>query len=538
MKKQKQTREKRFIPQIVVFACNWCSYAGADTAGVSRIQYTPHIRVIRMMCSGRIHPAFVFKAFEKGADGVLITGCHIGDCHYVSGNERAIEIFEIITKLVDLMGIDRQRIGLEWISAAEGPRFGQVMDDFVERVAKLGPLPKIAPREGTRELTADLQNRVRKLGALSCYECGKCTGVCPVARVREGFSPRRTVRKALLSKESFEAARACLTCGLCDARCPQSVEIASLIAAVREADFQLEGWGDRPHGGIFQALGRMMSAPELSPARGGWLPEDARIDRNSDTLLYVGCAPYYDAFFSDLDANTLDAARGAVKILNRLGTEPTVLDNERCCGHDFYWGGDRQTFRELALLNKAQIEQLGAQRIVFTCPECLSTFKQLYPKVGVELKAELLSMPQLIAQNARDLELASREEVVTFQDPCRMARHLADTVSPRGALTAIPGISLHEMAHMGTNAICCAGSWGCCDATTKTIQVNRIEEARKTGAGLLVTACPKCEIHLRCTVKGIGEEEFALRDLTGLVAECLSDEPAMSTVSSKRTADD
>jgi Fe-S oxidoreductase len=315
------------------------------------------------------------------------------------------------------------------------------------------------------------------------------------------------------------------------------VEIAALIAAVREADFQLEGWGDRPHGGIFQSLGRMMSAPALKPVRSSWLPEDARIDSKSDTLLYVGCAPYFDAFFSDLGAKTLDAARGAVKILNHLGTEPRVLTDERCCGHDFYWGGDLETFRKLALLNKEQIERLGVQRIVFTCPECLTTFKQLYPEVGVELKAELLSMPQLIAQNARDLKLSAREEVVTFQDPCRLARHLDDTASPRAALSAIPGLSFHEMAHAGANAICCAGSWNCCDATTKTIQANRIEEAKKTGAGLLVTACPKCEIHLRCTLTGAGEEELVLQDLTGLVARCLSDEPALSPVSSKRTTD-
>jgi len=128
-------------PSLVVFACNWCSYAGADTAGVSRIQHAPHFRIIRVMCSGRIHPGFVLRAFEKGADGVLVSGCHFGDCHYVFGNERAVEQFEKTKKIVRLLGLESDRIRLEWISAAEGARFAEVINDFIEKVRKLGPSP-------------------------------------------------------------------------------------------------------------------------------------------------------------------------------------------------------------------------------------------------------------------------------------------------------------------------------------------------------------------------------------------------------------
>ncbi len=128
-------------PRLVVFACNWCSYAGADTAGVSRIQYQPHFRIIRVMCSGRIQPDFVLRAFEKGADGVLLSGCHIGDCHYVFGNHRALEQFEKIKSVLRLLGLEEARLRLEWISAAEGPRFAQVIDEFTEQVRRLGPSP-------------------------------------------------------------------------------------------------------------------------------------------------------------------------------------------------------------------------------------------------------------------------------------------------------------------------------------------------------------------------------------------------------------
>jgi F420-non-reducing hydrogenase iron-sulfur subunit len=128
-------------PRIVVFACNWCSYAGADTAGVSRIQHQPHFRMIRVMCSGRIQPSFVLRAFEKGADGVLVSGCHFGDCHYVFGNERAVEQFEKTKNLVKLLGLEEGRLRLEWISAAEGARFAQVINELTDQVRALGPSP-------------------------------------------------------------------------------------------------------------------------------------------------------------------------------------------------------------------------------------------------------------------------------------------------------------------------------------------------------------------------------------------------------------
>jgi len=148
--KEKPTWE----PQLIVFACNWCSYAGADTAGVSRIQHQPNFRMIRVMCSGRIQPAFVLRAFEKGADGVLVSGCHFGDCHYIFGNERAAEQFEKTKNMVKLLGIEQGRLRLEWISAAEGARFAQVINEFTDQVRDLGPIPfsKSQPIEQTEDV--------------------------------------------------------------------------------------------------------------------------------------------------------------------------------------------------------------------------------------------------------------------------------------------------------------------------------------------------------------------------------------------------
>ena len=133
-----------FQPRIVAFACNWCSYAGADLAGVSRIQYPPTTRVIRVMCSGRVSPMFVLEALRSGADGVLVTGCHLGDCHYISGNEKAAKNMEMAHSLIRLLGIEPQRLRLEWISAAEGARFAELITEFTDQIRGLGanPLPK------------------------------------------------------------------------------------------------------------------------------------------------------------------------------------------------------------------------------------------------------------------------------------------------------------------------------------------------------------------------------------------------------------
>jgi len=141
MTKITKSKKGEFVPRIIVFACNWCSYAGADNAGISRIQYSPYFRIIRVMCSGRVHPNFVLKAFLNGVDGVLVSGCHFGDCHYIFGNHRAVENFDKTKAIINTLGLEDKRIRLEWISAAEGPKFAHVINEFVEDVTKLGRSP-------------------------------------------------------------------------------------------------------------------------------------------------------------------------------------------------------------------------------------------------------------------------------------------------------------------------------------------------------------------------------------------------------------
>jgi len=128
-----------FEPKIVGFCCNWCAYAGADLAGINRFQYPPNLRMIRLMCSGAVAPVYVLEAFQKGADGVFIGGCHPRDCHYLEGNYKTLRRIALLKKLLPQLGIEPERLRLEWVSAAEGQRFAQVVTDFISEIKKLGP---------------------------------------------------------------------------------------------------------------------------------------------------------------------------------------------------------------------------------------------------------------------------------------------------------------------------------------------------------------------------------------------------------------
>ena len=140
VKEKKETTGNGFEPKIVGFLCNWCSYSGADLAGVSRIKSSPNIRIIRTMCSGRVDPSFVIRAFELGADGVLVAGCHFGDCHYIEGNFKTMRRVELLKLALKQFGIDERRLRLEWISASEAEKYAEVTFEFTKQIKDLGPL--------------------------------------------------------------------------------------------------------------------------------------------------------------------------------------------------------------------------------------------------------------------------------------------------------------------------------------------------------------------------------------------------------------
>ena len=138
--------EDNWEPKIVAFLCNWCSYAGADLAGVSRLQYGPNVRIIRVPCSGRIDPLYILRALQNGADGVLVSGCHPGDCHYISGNLVARRKFAIMKRMITYIGLEPERVQFSWVSASEGGRFAALMNKVIDDIKKLGPSKKMVKK--------------------------------------------------------------------------------------------------------------------------------------------------------------------------------------------------------------------------------------------------------------------------------------------------------------------------------------------------------------------------------------------------------
>lgn len=374
----------------------------------------------------------------------------------------------------------------------------------------------------------------------ACYDCGKCTATCPIARAGGHYSPRRQVLAALAGdREALVAGDAhlkCLTCALCEERCPAEVAFIDLVRELRVVMRKEVPEPDCPHGGALQSIMRMMARGGTAQDRLGWIGPDLRTERTTGTVFYwAGCAAYFDAFFTEYELAATDASRAAVALMNRAGVTPVVSPDERCCGHDLLWNGDREGFERLAKQNVELVAASGAETLVTSCAECLRTWAIDYRPYFRGKVPRMLHVTQFIAEHAGELGLtpghgaAGETRRVTYQDPCRLARHLGIYEAPRDVLRALPEIELVEMRKHGASATCCAGgTWSYCDRYAKKIQVDRLREARATGAELLVTACPKCQIHFRCAMKDprLGEEiGIAMRDVAQLALEALERSP-------------
>ena len=375
-----------------------------------------------------------------------------------------------------------------------------------------------------------LAKAVKESRAYLCMECGKCTGTCPVSRFNHGYSPRVLVNKAIRSGDldllKDKNIWACLTCKLCDERCPAAIEYIDLTLATRLEAQKIGEEALCSHGGAAQSLMRIMTSPELQQKRMDWIDENLKTAETGEVLYFVGCLPYFDVLFSDIKVNTLKAAKATVKILNHLGIKPVILAQERCCGHDLLWGGDMENFQKLAKHNIGEIKKAGAKKIIFSCPEGYRTFKIDYPKY-FNSDFEVKHITEVISEAISDekLKLKSHKGMVTFQDACRLGRHLGIYDEPRKAITAIPELELVEMVRSRNRAICCGVSaWMNCSTYSKSIQRARLKEAKQTNADRLVLACPKCEIHFQCAMsdeKTVNAEKIETVQIVTLLADLL-----------------
>ncbi len=519
-------RKKGFEPRILVFACNWCSYAGADSAGVSRLEYAPNVRLLRVMCSGRVHPSFVLKAFMEGADGVMVSGCHFGDCHYMFGNHKAVEQFEKVKALTRLLGLEPDRIALEWISAAEGPRFADVMNQFTEQVRNLGPSPLLRKKK-TISVPVSSPMNLRDYRVFTCLECGRCTAVCPVARTHE-FSPRRLLSSAIsqgLDGMSSDAAVwDCLTCRRCEEVCPADIPYSELNRATRAETVKKDVPVPCTHGGVFEQVSIAMARSGLKQNRLEWLTPSTRTRKQKGKILFfTGCSPYFAGYFGTPYAEKLQGSlNAAVTLLNRMDIEPVVMANERCCGHDLLLRGDTAGFARQAGLVADQIRKTGAETVVFTCPECLVTVRDDIPKVTGTQDVTCVHLSELLAPEIDKLEFTGKNGMVTYQDPCRLGRYSGVYDPPREIICHVNSGGVNEMRHHRERAVCCGNTaWINCDAGTKVLQNQRLADAAATGSETLLTACPKCLVHLTCAQEGDNGEnqkQVSTRDIWDYVA--------------------
>ncbi|MFQ5823027.1 MAG: (Fe-S)-binding protein [bacterium] len=379
----------------------------------------------------------------------------------------------------------------------------------------------------------EIANTIKKTNAFYCLECGKCTASCPIALVNDSYSPRSIVAHTL-QRSKNEVLKdpmlwACLTCKNCEAGCPADVDYTRLTLDLRTQAKEYGQQGLCTHGGALQSLMRIMTTADLNQNRLDWVNEDLKIAEKGEVLYFVGCAPYFDVFFSDLEVSTLEAAESVIKLLNAVGIEPVLMTNERCCGHDLLWSGDQENFLKLAEYNLEAIKKTGVKQVVFSCPECYRTIKEDYAAHFGSLGFESLHITEILADKINSREILyptdSREEKVTYQDPCRLGRHLGIFEAPRKVMNSVPGVELNEMRKSSKKAVCCGVSnWMNCTTYSKQIQVQRLKQAKATGAETLITACPKCEIHLKCAMKdpNLGDEiKMKIKDVATLAAEAL-----------------
>lgn len=365
-----------------------------------------------------------------------------------------------------------------------------------------------------------------------CMECGICTGSCPVSRIMPEFSPRQMLKRAMVEPEADPKLHrefwSCLTCARCSERCPTDINFPEFnrqyrIKARKTGMLPLES-----HHGVFQAITDLQTRP-IRQQRTAWAKEAGQFSDRGDFFYFVGCLPFFDVAFRYLDISSTDTARNVLMLLNKIGVTPVISNDERCCGHDALWSGNEDLFLKLARLNIEIIAASGARTALFSCPEGYLTFKKYYTKYLGQLPFEVMHITELLARElqgmqssvsakgtesstfSKDLQsinfaaFSERNCTVTFHDPCRLGRWAGIYEPPRELLKSIPGTQLVEMQRNRENALCCGTSaWIECSSCSKSMQVERLQEAINTGATTLVTACPKCRIHLTCALKGTG----------------------------------
>jgi heterodisulfide reductase subunit D len=540
--------------KIVLFMCNWGPHAAFQALQDNGAPIPTEIRMVRIPCTGRISKSLLFRAFEMGADGVALVGCAPGSCRYGSGTPAAVSNVDDTREILDLLGLGKERLQLATCLPDESEIMLRFLVDFHREIERLGRNPVTPPavqeqggadpsfagkhKVGTgaagslEEMRAVASQLLAAHDVYACQDCGKCSSACPLALIGKPFSPRG-VANAVISGtiDAPTVVRdtwSCLTCGTCYDRCPSAVTFPEFIRDLRELHGNSESRNHQAHDGFFQSLMRTMTSPALPIEHWRWLPDDVHTDPRSKLLFFGGCAPYFDAFFRHhLATRTTDILVDSLRLLNFFDIHPRILPDERCCGHDLLWSGDRRNFLKLAAMNTAAIEEMGIEEVVTACPECYRTLSREYAEHGIKVGFKVTHLYELLEREIDKgaVGFERYERKLTFQDSCRLNRVEEGAGLPRKLLRRLQPESFKEMRDHGMAAICCGNcAWTGCDSYSKALQVKRLHQAKETGSDLLVTACPKCQIHLRCAMEDPilgGELQMDMMDLTSVLAKTI-----------------
>jgi heterodisulfide reductase subunit D len=363
-----------------------------------------------------------------------------------------------------------------------------------------------------------------------CMECGVCTGSCPVSRVLPDFSPRQMIKRSMQDPDGqllkSPLLWACLSCGRCSERCPVEIDFPEFIRSFREKARRAGNIPLESHHGMLQSIVHLQ-AGEVAQQRTAWTEGAGEFAETGDYFYFVGCLPYFDVIFEYLDISPADTARHVLGLLNRMGITPVISNEERCCGHDALWSGEEELFKKLASRNLDVIKASKAKTVLFSCPEGYMTFKRYYPKFFGELPFEVRHVTEFLAEKMPDIALPfqpSNNGAVTYHDPCRLGRGSGIYEPPRDLLKLIPDAAFREMPRNRENSLCCGTSaWMECSNCSKAMRIERLEEALKTGANTLITACPKCQIHLTCALSSV-DMDLKVKDLYAYLSEGLQKE--------------
>ncbi|MHA1380886.1 MAG: (Fe-S)-binding protein [Candidatus Helarchaeota archaeon] len=370
-----------------------------------------------------------------------------------------------------------------------------------------------------------------------CFQCGTCSGICTLSYVKPSYSPRGIIYKYLVNREkelkdlNIHEFLDCLTCNACYAKCPQEVDMAEFMREIRTELFKQGICVEESHEGITSTIARLQTNESIKPKfPNSFLPTDVKIVEKGEIVYFPGCLALFDKIFEGYETNFKGIAQDSVRILSKIYQDPiAVLPDLKCCGHDNFWKGDFDTFEKLAKYNIEKLKESGANLVIFSCAEGYRTFKKDYPRFFGELPFEVKHISEVIKEKIDDNVIQFSEDVkktITYHDPCRLGRFSEIYEEPRDIINyAKEKVKFKEMERNREKAQCCGVPlFANCNDYTKALRLDRLKEAEKT-AEMLVTTCPKCQLHFNCLLRELKETpnkiNLEVGDLVNLVAKLM-----------------